>query len=246
MRKSTSLLALGALASAAGALALALTPAAPSAEPEQLVRTAPAPASSFRDVACPQPESIEMPSLEPMSWWAPALGAGASFAPSFTLPVASTSNDGIIYGHSEEIGSEAGASLLVGHVDLEPGVLSAEGGELTSWGQLHRLEACDLVFAADEQGQVVAGQVVSVYTAPQFDESLETRAAASPDDRQLQEQLVAQQDVQGRIFRSTGPYGLVLLTCSGPSVADVGGDFQFRYSDNLVVEVVPVEVSQHG
>lgn len=126
-------------------------------------------------------------------------------------------------------------------MDLEPGTLSAEGGELTSWGQLHRLEACDLVFAADEQGQVV-----NLYTAPQFDESLEARAAASPDDRQLQEQLEAQQDVQGRIFRSTGPYGLVLLTCSGPSVADVGGDFQFRYSDNLVVEVAPVEVGQHG
>ncbi|WP_209304180.1 hypothetical protein, partial [Rothia nasimurium] len=81
-------------------------------------------------------------------------------------------------------------------------------------------------------------------TAPQFDATLEQKAAADPGNEELQSQLQQQREGQARVFRSTGPYTITLLTCSGPSIADVGGAFQFRYSDNLIVETTPIDWGQ--
>lgn len=245
----TRLLAAGSALSALGAVSLFLAPTSGSQmaapEPSETVHSAPAPPQSFMDVTCQRPAEIgPLPQLSPMSWWAPSINAGASFSPSTTLPTFATTNDGIIYSHSEEIGSSQGVSLLVGHVDFEPGAISEDGGELTAWGQLHELAECDLVFTADENGNVVASQLTSLYTAPQFDEALEQKAAADPGNEELQSQLQQQREVQARVFRSTGPYTITLMTCSGPSVADVGGAFQFRYSDNLIAETTPLDWSQ--
>ncbi|WP_237223132.1 hypothetical protein [Rothia nasimurium] len=244
----TRLLAAGSALSALGAASLFMTStpgsqmAAPA--PSETVHSAPAPQQSFMDVTCQPPAEIgPIPQLSPMSWWAPSINAGASFIPSTTLPTSATTNDGIIYSHSEEIGSSQGVSLLVGHVDFEPGAISEDGGELTAWGQLHELSECALVFTADENGNVVASQLTSLYTAPQLDETLEQKAAAAPGNGELQSQLQQQREVQARVFRSTGSYTITLLTCSGPSVADVGGDFQFRYSDNLIAETTPLDWS---
>lgn len=245
----TRLLASGSALSAIGAAALFMastsgSQTAPPA-PSETVHSAPAPQQSFMDVMCQPPAEIgPIPQLPPMSWWAPSISTGASFTPSTTLPTSATTDDGIIYSHSEEIGSTQGVSLLVGHVDFEPGAISEDGGELTAWGQLHELSECDLVFTADENGTVVASQLTSLYTAPQFDATLEQKAAADPGNEELQSQLQQQGEVQARVFRSAGPYTITLLTCSGPSVADVGGAFQFRYSDNLIVETTPIDWGQ--
>lgn len=245
----TRLLATGSALSALGAAALFVgsapenTTASPA--PTETFHSAPAPQQSFMDATCQPPAEIApIPQLSPMSWWAPSINAGASFTPSSTLPASATTNDGIIYSHSEEIGSTQGVSLLVGHVDFEPGAISEKGGELTAWGQLHELSECDLIFTTDENGAVIASQLTSLYTAPQFDESLEEKVAADPGDEELQSLLQQQREVQARVFRSAGTYAITFLTCSGPSVADVGRDFQFRYSDNLIAETTPLNWSQ--
>lgn len=207
------------------------------------VAQAPAPASEFMDYQCPTPEQIPQDiEVAPSSWYSPDLGMGASFVPSDVLPAESSGNDGIIYGPSEAVESTEGATLLVGHVDLQPGVKSEKGGELTSWGNLHRLEACDLIYTRAEDGTLVISQVTSMIVAPQFDPDLEAKVAANPNDAALVAQLKEQQGIEARIFRATGKKTIDLMTCSGPSVEDVGEDFQFRYADNLIIETTPVDL----
>lgn len=126
-------------------------------------------------------------------------------------------------------------------MDLQPGVQSKEGGELTAWGHLHELSPCDLVYTADASGEVVASQVTSVIIAPQFDPNLEAKAAANPDNAELATRLDAQREIEERIFRAQGDKRISLMTCSGPSVADVGAEFQFRYANNLIIETTPIE-----
>ncbi|MFW0120233.1 hypothetical protein ACN08Y_10005 [Rothia sp. P5764] len=245
-KKMARLLATGSAISALSAIALFITPS-PVIEktvqaPTVTAHSAPEPKQSFMDVKCDPPVDMgQIPELSPMSWWAPAINAGASFTPGFTLPVSAATNDGIIYSHSEEVGAAQGVSLLVGHVDYEPGIISDSGGELTAWGQLHELSKCDLIFTADKDGKVIATQLTSLYVAPQFDETLEQKTADEPSNEELQKQLQKQREIQSRVFRSAGPYTITLLTCSGPSVADVGGAFQFRYSNNLIAETNPID-----
>lgn len=209
----------------------------------QEVAHAPSPDREFMDYQCPPPEQLPQDvDLAPGSWYSPALEVGARFSPSDYLPAESISDDGIIYAASEAVESPEGASLLVGHVDLQPGVKSPKGGELTAWGNLHRLQACDVIYTKAEDGTLVISQVTSVIVAPQFDPSLEAKVAANPSDLALAEQLSEQQEVESRIFRAVGDKRIVLMTCSGPSVEDVGGEFQFRYADNLIIETTPVSL----
>lgn len=209
----------------------------------QEVAHAPSPDREFMDYQCPPPEQLPQDvDLAPGSWYSPALEVGARFSPSDYLPAESINDDGIIYAASEAVESPEGASLLVGHVDLQPGVKSPKGGELTAWGNLHRLQACDVIYTKAEDGTLVISQVTSVIVAPQFDPSLEAKVAANPSDLALAEQLSEQQEVESRIFRAVGDKRIVLMTCSGPSVEDVGGEFQFRYADNLIIETTPVSL----
>ena len=178
MNKSTLMSTAGTLLVLASGTTYYLTQAhsgtAPSAS--DTVATAPAPSDQFTNATCSAPETIESPNLEPHSWFSPALDASASFHPSETLPTESVSDEGIIYSPSQKIGSTEGVSLLAGHVDLEPGVLSDRGGELTAWGHLHQVKACDLFYTADDQGKVSVSQVTGVIVAPQFDPEFEVKA----------------------------------------------------------------------
>lgn len=229
------------LGAAGGGLVLTQAHQEPVPDVAQEIVEAPAPASEFVDYQCLPPEQLPQDvDLTPGSWYSPALEIGASFSPSDYLPAESMSDDGIIYAPSEAIESPEGASLLVGHVDLQPGVKSSKGGELTAWGNLYKLRACDVLYTRAGDGTVVVSQVTSVIVAPQFDPELEAKAAASPDDAELAAQLHEQQEIEARIFRATGDKRIVLMTCSGPSVEDVGGEFQFRYADNLIIETTPI------
>lgn len=245
MKKYQALLLTGTALTLAAGGGLVLTQAYQEPAPAvvQEIAQAPAPASEFMDYQCPPPEQLPQNlDLTPGSWYSPALEVGASFNPSDYLPGESIGDDGIIYAPSEAIESPEGASLLVGHVDLQPGVKSPKGGELTAWGNLHRLQACDVIYTKAGDGTLVISQVTSVIVAPQFDPSLEAKVAANPSDLALAEQLREQQEIESRIFRAAGDKRIVLMTCSGPSVEDVGGEFQFRYADNLIVETTPVSL----
>lgn len=245
MKKYQALLLTGTALTLAAGGGFVLTQAYQEPAPAvvQEIAQAPAPASEFMDYQCPPPEQLPQDvDLTPGSWYAPALEAGASFSPSNYLPAESISDDGIIYAASEAVESPEGASLLVGHVDLQPGVKSPQGGELTAWGNLHRLQACDVIYTKAEDGTLVISQVTSVIVAPQFDPELEAKSVANPSDTALAEQLREQRDIEARIFRATGKKTIDLMTCSGPSVEDVGGEFQFRYADNLIIETTPVSL----
>lgn len=242
VKKSTLMSTAGTLLVLASGTTYYLTQAHSDTEPStpDAVATAPAPSNQFTDATCPAPAAIDSPKLEPHSWFAPSLNASATFHPSEALPTESVSDEGIIYSPSQKIGSTEGVSLLAGHVDLEPGVLSDRGGELTAWGHLHQVKACDLFYTADDQGKVSVSQVTGVIVAPQFDPELEDKAKAEPQNKQLQEALKKQQELEARIFTASGPAKVDFLTCSGPSVADVGGVFQFRYTNNLIIETTLV------
>ncbi|WP_237234478.1 class F sortase [Rothia nasisuis] len=245
MKKHQALLLTGTALTLAAGGGLILTQAhqEPAPAVAQEISQAPAPASEFMDYQCPPPEQLpQNVDLTPGSWYSPALEVGASFSPSYYLPAESISDDGIIYAPSEAIESPEGASLLVGHVDLQPGAKSPQGGELTAWGNLHKLQACDLIYTKAEDGTLAISQVTSVIVTPQFDLDLEAKAAANPSDLALAEQLREQQEIESRIFRAAGDKRIVLMTCSGPSVEDVGGEFQFRYADNLIIETTPVSL----
>lgn len=68
--KKISPLTLASLTLPAGALALLVTPSQ-QIHSEIEVHSASTPAVNFKDITCKAPESIEIPALEPMSWWAP-------------------------------------------------------------------------------------------------------------------------------------------------------------------------------
>ena len=245
MKKYQALLLTGTALTLAAGGGLMLTQAHQEPVPAvaQEIAQAPAPASEFIDYQCPPPEQLPQNlDLTPGSWYAPALKVGASFSPSDYLPAESINDEGIIYAPSEAIESTEGASLLVGHVDLQPGVKSPKGGELTAWGNLHKLQACDLIYTRAGDGTLVISQVTSMIVAPQFDPDLEAKVAANPNDVALVAQLKEQWDIEARIFRATGKKAIDLMTCSGPSVEDVGGEFQFRYADNLIIETTPVSL----
>lgn len=210
------------------------------------IAVAPEPKHEFVDATCNSPSEPlpPAPEMSANSWYSPALDVGAGFVPSEILPISSTSNDGIIYSPSQAVGSSEGVSLLVGHVDYEPGALSSKGGELTAWGHLNELEACSLLYTTTQDGQVIASQVVSIIVAPQFDPDLEARASASPDDTDLAAALYEQQAIEKRLFTAVGDSKITLLTCSGPSVEDVGGSFQFRYANNLIIETTPIQLNE--
>lgn len=246
MKKHQALLLTGTaltLGAAGGGLMLTQVQQESAPNATQEVAHAPSPDREFMDYQCPPPEQLPQNlDLAPGSWYSPALEVGASFSPSDYLPAESISDDGIIYAPSEAVESPKGASLLVGHVDLQPGVKSLKGGELTAWGNLHRLQVCDVIYTKAGDGTLVISQVTSVIVAPQFDPNLEAKVAANPGDLALAEQLLAQQEIESRIFRAAGNKRIVLMTCSGPSVEDVGGEFQFRYADNLIIETTPVSL----
>lgn len=114
------------------------------------------------------------------------------------------------YSASAPIGSPEGTSIVAGHVDY------TEKDSLSPFGHLHQVQPCDTVSLAGEDGVSHQYQITSKYT-------------------------VERQELESTgIFTGGGPAKLALVTCSGPSVADVGEDFRFHYAYNLVIEAEPV------
>lgn len=91
-------------------------------------------------------------------------------------------------------------------------------GKLSPFGQLHTAAPCEHIFLSDTHGQQHEYVLTDMYTVPQ--DQIETVG----------------------IYTRTGDPALVLVTCSGPSVADAHGDGQAAYHYNLILEAVPVEV----
>ncbi|QRZ61819.1 hypothetical protein [Rothia sp. ZJ932] len=222
-------------------LVLAPIPTPTTLQSTPTVATAPEPDTEYEKVQCQAPSIGSLPELEPNTWSIPAINAQARFAVSSTLPADADTNDGILYAPSEEIHSTQGASLIAGHVDYSPGVLSEEGGELTNWGNLNEANPCSIAYVSDQEGKVKPYLVATKKVSPQYDPALEAYVEANPHDTQAKKKLEEQNRTVQELFRSTGPYSIYLLTCSGPAVADVGGSFQFRYQDNLYLSLIPFE-----
>ncbi len=143
-----------------------------------------------------------------------------------TIPEAFTSNlesradltfpeapDGMWWEQSAPIGSSGfGPAITAGHVDYAPGALSPEGGELSPWGNLHTIDECTHVFATDAQGVSSEYVITSKYT-------------------------VAQDDIASTgILDPAHPSNLILITCSGRTLEEVGAEHQFTYEYNLILE----------
>lgn len=114
------------------------------------------------------------------------------------------------YSASAPIGAGAGHTVVAGHVD------HTDNDDLSPFGHLHEIQPCSRIAATDQQGKTQQYVVTSKYTQPQQD--LESTG----------------------IFSTDGKPELALVTCSGPSVADVGEGFRFHYKYNLIVEATPI------
>lgn len=189
-----------------------------------LLTYAPDPAKEFKNATCTT-KSVPHPAPEVNnSWSIPSIGKEASFSVSghggepMIIPDAP---QGTMYAEDAQLGDTTGAILQAGHVDYGPGALSPQGGELSPWGYLHRVNPCDHVYEKDDAGNVHEFVITDLYTVPQkqFGETQE-------------------------FFRKDGPLNLYMVTCSGPSIGDdgasAGNRLLFNYKYNLVVKAQPV------
>lgn len=121
---------------------------------------------------------------------------------------------GIWWSQQSEFGAhDKGATITAGHIDYSPGNLSSEGGELSPfWGNLHQevVDSCTRVFVTDFKGEHHEYVITSKYLVDQ-DELAETTTALTHK-------------------------GLSMITCAGKTIDSVGGDNQFNYEKNLVLE----------
>lgn len=173
------------------------------------MKVAPEPDDEFRDQECAAP-NVDAPNMEPSMVSAPETGIETLVHPSDDLSLPDAP-DGMIDTQSAPLGASEGHTVTAGHVDYAPGVLSEQGGELSPWGHAHELQACDSVFASDENGNVYHYQVTDKFVV---------------DQNELENSGTFDQD---------GPHSLVMVTCSGKSVEDAGREFQFNYEHNLII-----------
>lgn len=192
------------------------------------IKYAPAPKKPFRNAKCNMLPLHEVTHMSPNSWRAPSINAGSDLVingdrnHAATIPDAPT---GVIKGDGMRITDTHGAMDIAGHVDYGPGAKSAQGGELSQFGQLRNLSSCDHMYVSDDKGNVHELVVTDLYTKDQ------TTLKKEEDDKKPQDR---------EFFRDTGPFNVFFFTCSGPSVSDAGGAFQFNYRDNLITKTSPV------
>lgn len=186
---------------------------------DQNDKYAPEPAKPFRNAKCNM-AAEQQARPKPNNWQIPAIGQSAPLEETgpvsgpVSLPNAPA---GIIYGSDAPLDASAGTSLLAGHVDHGPGDLSRQGGELSPFGHLHEVAPCSHVYVTATDNTVHEFVITDLYTVGQ-------------------DQLPSEPGV----FDTTGKRQLVMVTCSGPTVNDAGGNFQFNYQSNLVVKAAPV------
>ena len=181
-------------------------------------KAAPEPTHTYQNQQCPHTTTAEPDqTLGKDQWSIPTIHQKATFHEDAhgTNPELPDAPQGIKYGPSMQLGSPHGATVLAGHVDYAPGVLSAKGGELSPWGHLHEANACDPLTVTDDQGQPHQYRITAMYTSDQNN---------LPDSE---------------LFRSDGDPAIYLITCSGPSTKDAGNQFQFNYEYNLIVKAQP-------
>lgn len=123
------------------------------------LRVAPEPAQTFRAQGCDPVVAGEVPRLAPGAVEIPDQGLLLSTVPSADL-VLPEAPEGIFYTESAAVGSDAGNTVVAGHVDYAD-------GELSPWGHLHQVQQCAVVYAADQEGEVTTYQVTDLYTVPQ-------------------------------------------------------------------------------
>lgn len=179
------------------------------------MKVAPTPKDEFRAQACSTEPSGIYPGLTPRQMSIPEREIFTSLESrsDLSLPAAP---EGMLYTDSAPLGAAEGKTVTAGHVDYAPNALSQQGGELSPWGHLHEVESCDSVYVADEDGQIREYAITDKY-------------------------VVGKNELEdSEVFIETGEHKLVMVTCSGESVADAGQGFQFSYDHNLVVEASEV------
>ncbi|WP_293823190.1 class F sortase [uncultured Corynebacterium sp.] len=180
---------------------------------------APDPAASYRHATCDlSPKSEAQPDAS--SWQIPSRDLTAPLEPTSATDPAISLPDapaGISYTPGAGLTDETGVVLDAGHVDYPAGAKSSGGGELSAFGYLHEIPACTHIYQTDADGQTREFVTTDLYTVKQSD-------LPSED-----------------IWRKDGSKSLVMITCSGKSVEDVGNSLGFDYSHNLVLNAVPVQ-----
>lgn len=192
-------------------------------------KQAPAPEKTYAGTTC-RTEHTKPAKLDPGTWSVPERNLTAPWHTDThgTSPQLPDAPEGIRYQPSMPLDATRGATVLAGHVDYAPGALTPEGGELSPWGHLHEVKPCQRLDIADETG-TTHSYVITGLTSVSQDELTSNDSTASQWTKKL--------------FRADGPRTLYLVTCSGPSVADAGGTFQFHYANNLIVTAVPAATS---
>lgn len=180
---------------------------------------APEPVTSYQNASCDLAAKNEA-RPEASSWQIPSHDLKAPLEPtsasdaSITLPDAPA---GISYTPGAGLADETGVVLDAGHVDYPAGAKSRGGGELSAFGHLHEIPECTHIYQSDSDGQ--------------------TREFVTTDLYAVKQSELPSED----IWRKDGAKSLVMITCSGKSVDDVGNSLDFDYSHNLVLKAVPAE-----
>ena len=179
---------------------------------------APRPATEFRAQQCDLSPLAPGTAAAEGQLTVPSIGVEVPVGVSADLSVLPDAPQTVRFDQSAPIGSGQGKTVIAGHVDYTP-ENGQSTGKLSPFGQLHTAGPCDHIYAADDQGQQREYVLTDMYTVAQ--DQIETAG----------------------IYTTEGSPALVLVTCSGPSVSDVGGDDLFAYRYNLILEAVPVEVA---
>lgn len=187
------------------------------------------PSQQFRDAQCDlTPTSLPSAPVtldaqnqawgQPNSWTIPAISKSAPIQESDkTLSIPDTRNVGVNYTLGAHLGDSSGAILQAGHVNY-----TDSPTQLSAWGYLSHVKACDSVFSTDAQGKVHEFKITDLYTVNQYD------------------------FINEDLFRKDGDLALYLVTCSGPYVGDAGQTaggsnwIYMGYRYNLIVKAVPV------
>lgn len=179
---------------------------------------APRPASEFRAQQCDLSPQTPSTAPEEGQLTIPSIGVEVPVGISANLSALPDAPQTVRFDQSAPIGAQQGKAVIAGHVDYAPE--NGEGtGKLSPFGQLHTAGPCAHIYATDAQGQQREYVLTDMYT-------------------------VAQDQIESTgIYTTEGDPALVLVTCSGPSVNDAGGDDLFAYRYNLVLEAVPAEVA---
>ncbi|WP_030013646.1 class F sortase [Curtobacterium sp. S6] len=178
---------------------------------------APRPARQFRHATCDAatvPHDQETSPPRASSWRAPSIHAesvvrSTTVRQDGVIPLVDAP-DGVWDDATGPIGSEAGATLLAGHVNYPD-------GRLSPWGKLHRIRECSRITATDPAGKPHAYLVTDLYIVPQRE---------LPDHPELTDRA--------------GPPRLYLVTCAGPETPGVSpGLFQYQDNLIVVAQPAP-------